>query len=254
MESVEHLIVGGGPAGLRAAQVLAESGREALVAEKRPEIGPKTCAGGLTTKTLALLRALGLPPEAGLGSVGWVAFGGGAPVVLDPELTHVVTIPRRELGWYQAAWARAAGADVRSGCAVRELDLAARTAVVNGRRLRWRRLIGADGSDSAVRRALKLPHARLCFAAEYNVPGVRVEPQPANWAARHLKGVTEGPVHRIEIEKQEPLRVELEAFANAVRNGTPPEVTPDDALAAIAVSEALVRSAGAGLAVELAAT
>lgn len=176
MESVEHLIVGGGPAGLRAAQVLAESGREALVAEKRPEIGPKTCAGGLTTKTLALLRALGLPPEAGLGSVGWVAFGGGAPVVLDPELTHVVTIPRRELGRYQAAWARAAGADVRSGCAVRDLDLAARTAVVNGRRLRWRRLIGADGSDSAVRRALKLPHARLCFAAEYNVPGVRVEP------------------------------------------------------------------------------
>ena len=71
---------------------------------------------------------------------------------------------------------------------------------------------------------------------------------------RAVERSTEGPVHRIEIEKQEPLRVELEAFANAVRNGTPPEVTPDDALAAIAVSEALVRSAGAGLAVELAAT
>ena len=42
MESVEHLIVGGGPAGLRAAQVLAEAGREVLVLEKRAEIGPKT--------------------------------------------------------------------------------------------------------------------------------------------------------------------------------------------------------------------
>jgi geranylgeranyl reductase len=176
MECVEHLIVGAGPAGLRAAQVLAEGGREVLVAEKRAEIGPKTCAGGLTPKTVALLRSLGLPPDAGFGSTGRVAFGSNRAVVLDPELTRVVTIPRRELGRHQAAWTRAAGAEVRAGCAVRELDLAGRTALVDGARLRWRRLVGADGSDSAVRRALGLSHARLCFAAEYNVPGVRLEP------------------------------------------------------------------------------
>ena len=176
MESVEHLIVGAGPAGLRAAQVLAEAGREVLVAEKRPEIGPKTCAGGLTTKTVALLRRLGLPHDAGLRQMGWVAFGTTAPVVLDPELTTVVTLSRRELGGYQAAWARAAGAEVGAGCAVRELDLTARTAVVGGKRMRWHHLIGADGSDSAVRRALGLPGARSCFAAEYNLPGVRLEP------------------------------------------------------------------------------
>ena len=75
--------------------------------------------------------------------------------------------------------------------------------------------------------------------------------QPADWAARHLKGVSEGPVHAIAIEKREPLRVELEAFARAVRGGTPPAVSPEDALAAIAVSEALVRSASSGVAVEL---
>ncbi len=67
--------------------------------------------------------------------------------------------------------------------------------------------------------------------------------QPADWAARHLKGVSEGPIHAIPIEKREPLRVELEAFVYAVRHGTPPAVTPDDALAAIAASEALVRAA-----------
>lgn len=176
MESVEHLIVGAGPAGLRAGQVLAEAGREVLVAEKRPQIGPKTCAGGLTAKAVALLRALGLPEDAGLARVGRVAFGTAEPVELDAELTVVVTLPRRELGRYQVAWTRAAGAEVRAGCAVRELDLATRTAVVDGRRLRWRHLIGADGSDSAVRRALGLPHARGCFAAEYNLPGVRLEP------------------------------------------------------------------------------
>jgi flavin-dependent dehydrogenase len=176
VESVEHLIVGAGPAGLRAAQVLAEAGREVLVAEKRPEIGPKTCAGGLTAKAVTLLRALGLPEDAGLTRVGRVAFGLTDPVELDPELTRVVTISRRELGCRQVAWTRAAGAEVRAGCAVRELDLAGRSAVVDGRRMRWRRLIGADGADSAVRRALGLPRARTCFAAEYNVPGIRLEP------------------------------------------------------------------------------
>jgi geranylgeranyl reductase len=176
MESVEHLIVGAGPAGLRAGQVLAEHGREVLVAEKRPEIGPKTCAGGLTPKAVALLRTLGLPADAGLTRVGRVAFGTAEPVELDPKLTCIVTLPRRELGCHQLRWTRAAGAEVRADSAVRELDLVGRTALVDGKRLRWRHLIGADGSDSAVRRALGLPHARACFAAEYNIPGVRVEP------------------------------------------------------------------------------
>jgi geranylgeranyl reductase len=176
VESVEHLIVGAGPAGLRAGQVLAEARREVLVTEKREEIGPKTCAGGLTAKAVALLRELGLPAESGLSRIGLVAFGLGEPIELDPDLTHVVTLSRRELGCHQVGWTRAAGADVRAACPVRELDIAGRSAVVGGKRLRWRHLIGADGSDSAVRRALGLPHLRACFAAEYNLPGVRLEP------------------------------------------------------------------------------
>jgi predicted dehydrogenase len=83
-------------------------------------------------------------------------------------------------------------------------------------------------------------------------PSAPEERQPADWAARHLKGVSEGPRHNITIDKREPLRVELEAFAAAVRDGTPPAVSPDDALAAIAVSEALMRSAASGVAVEVA--
>ena len=176
METVEHLIVGAGPAGLRAGQVLAEAGREALVAEKRPEIGPKTCAGGLTPKAVALLRGLGLPEQAGLGRTGHVAFTSGRPAILDPERTTIVTLSRRELGAYQSAWTRAAGADVRAACSVRELDLAQRTALVGGHRIEWRHLIGADGSDSAVRRSLGLASPRAYFAAEYNLPEVRLEP------------------------------------------------------------------------------
>ncbi|MGH7579554.1 MAG: FAD-dependent monooxygenase, partial [Gemmatimonadales bacterium] len=147
-----------------------------LVAEKHAEIGPKTCAGGLTTKTVALLRGLGLPESAGLARVGQVAFAAGRPVLLDPARTTVVTLPRLELGRHQAAWTRAAGAEVRAGCTVRELDLVRRTAVIGTTRVAWRHLIGADGSDSAVRRALGLPSPRICFAAEYNLRGVRLDP------------------------------------------------------------------------------
>ncbi len=77
------------------------------------------------------------------------------------------------------------------------------------------------------------------------------EGQPADWAARHLKGVREGSVHRIAIEKREPLRVELEAFARAVLDGTPVAVTADDGLAAMAAAEALVRAAESGGSVQL---
>ncbi len=175
MDTIEVLIVGAGPAGLRAAQVLAGAGREVVVAEKRAEIGPKTCAGGLTPKTVDVLRRLGLPDQLGLERVGQVAFDGRC-CVLHPERTLIRTVSRRELGGYQLRWARAAGADVRAGSPVTSLDLAGRAASVGGQAVRWRHLIGADGADSGVRRALRVPSPRECFAAEYNVAGLRLEP------------------------------------------------------------------------------
>jgi predicted dehydrogenase len=75
--------------------------------------------------------------------------------------------------------------------------------------------------------------------------------EPAGWAARHTKGVSEGPVREIAIEKREPLRVELEAFAAAVRDGGSPPVSPDDALAAMEAAEALVRAGATGAGVTL---
>lgn len=176
IESVEHLIIGAGPAGLRAAQVLAEAGREVLVLEKHAEIGPKTCAGGLTSKTLRELTPLGLSPAIGLERVGYVSFNHEKPAALDAEATLVRTVSRRELGRHQAEWARRAGAELRPGAAATQLDLTGRTLQAGGRTIRFRQLLGADGSDSAVRRALGLPSPRAYFAAEFNVPGIRLEP------------------------------------------------------------------------------
>lgn len=55
-----------------------------------------------------------------------------------------------------------------------------------------------------------------------------------------------GSAVRIPIEPREPLERELDAFAAAVRDGTLPPVSADDALAALAVCDALTESARTG--------
>jgi flavin-dependent dehydrogenase len=174
MESIEHVVVGAGPAGLRAAQVLAEAGREVLVLEKNARVGPKTCGGGLSNKAIRELRPLGLPTDAGLTAVARASFQGEPAAPLDPEHARIRTLSRERLGGYLAGWTRAAGAAIRTSAAVSGIDRARRTITCGGRALRYRHLIGADGSRSTVRRALGLRSPRVCFAGEFNVPGRRL--------------------------------------------------------------------------------
>ncbi|MGK2965129.1 MAG: Gfo/Idh/MocA family oxidoreductase [Tepidiformaceae bacterium] len=68
-----------------------------------------------------------------------------------------------------------------------------------------------------------------------------------NYAAQAREGapmsVTEGPMIRYPSAQREPLRLELEAFRDAVRDHLPAPVGARDGLAALAVAEALVESA-----------
>ncbi|HLA09235.1 MAG TPA: geranylgeranyl reductase family protein [Pyrinomonadaceae bacterium] len=63
MQSTDILIVGAGPAGSFAAELLAKSGRSVLLFDGRPEGEPKACGGGVTSKALKawphLLQAIG---------------------------------------------------------------------------------------------------------------------------------------------------------------------------------------------------
>ena len=68
-----------------------------------------------------------------------------------------------------------------------------------------------------------------------------------------LASVTEGPMTRYPIANREPLRAELEAFRDAIRNHGPAPVTAEDGLRALAVVEALVESSAAGMPVQVAA-
>jgi predicted dehydrogenase len=58
--------------------------------------------------------------------------------------------------------------------------------------------------------------------------------------------VSAGPSERRPIERREPLEVELEAFATAVRSGGPPPVEPREALVALQLARAMVEAANTG--------
>jgi UDP-N-acetylglucosamine 3-dehydrogenase len=58
--------------------------------------------------------------------------------------------------------------------------------------------------------------------------------------------VSEGEMTKRVIERREPLAVELEEFARAVRDGGPPPVDPRDAMIALLLARKMVESATTG--------
>jgi geranylgeranyl reductase len=176
-DATDCVVVGAGPAGLRAAEVLREAGREVVVLERNETIGPKTCAGGLTPRAYRFVSGCGAPgPHPLRREVAHVSFRGEPIVPLDASPAVLHTVARRDLGQWQLGRVLRAGADVRAGVAATGFDFARRTLRAGGKMIRYRHLIGADGSASAVRRALGLPSPRAFFAGEFNVPGRVADP------------------------------------------------------------------------------
>ena len=51
-----------------------------------------------------------------------------------------------------------------------------------------------------------------------------------------LLGMTEGEMRRIPIKKEEPLKIELQAFIESVRDGKTPPVTGEDGIRAVEIA------------------
>lgn len=73
---------------------------------------------------------------------------------------------------------------------------------------------------------------------------------PSEWedfaSLQDIRGVSEGNTIRYAFRKQEPLRAELEAFVEYVRNGGPCPAPPEDAVEALRVALGLIQSAHTG--------
>lgn len=169
--TTEALIVGGGPAGLAASIALRQRGIDCTVIEARPPGADKACGEGLMPDSRESLAQLGITLTKSDGHpFRGIRFENSAYSV-DARFTRGegMGVRRPRLHALLATRAAETGARLLFNSHVQlpsldsESDLtsdACRTALVNGRPMRFRWLIGADGQASSVRRWAGLDRTR----------------------------------------------------------------------------------------------
>jgi flavin-dependent dehydrogenase len=160
------IIIGAGPGGLACAALLAEKGIDVLVLERSGRIGPKVCAGGVTWSGLARH----LPAELIEKPFARQHVRSGLQrTVISSPAPIISTINRESLGRWMAEKAVRAGAAIKTGTHV--TAIADREVVTTAGRFTYDFLVGADGSNSLVRRFLRIPTTHIGTGIHYQVPG-----------------------------------------------------------------------------------
>jgi geranylgeranyl reductase family protein len=158
------LVVGLGPAGSSAAAAAARAGARVLAIERRRRIGwPVQCAE-LVPRALAgdAARRAAVQEVSGLETA---VEDDGAEVRADPGRV----IDRTRFDALLADAARAAGATLRTGIAVAAVAADGDIRLADGRSLRPRAIVGADGPCSLVGRAIGHPNRALVRARQARI-------------------------------------------------------------------------------------
>jgi 2-polyprenyl-6-methoxyphenol hydroxylase-like FAD-dependent oxidoreductase len=170
--NTDALIVGGGPAGLAAAIALRQRGIDCLVVEGRPPAIDKACGEGLMPDSQAVLAQLGISLSAADGqpfsgirfansthSVQARFHAGDGLGVRRPHLHSLLAARAEELG-ARLLWESRVELPAQLPLNSQPSDGWPSVALVNGRALRYRWLIGADGQASTARRWAGLDRAK----------------------------------------------------------------------------------------------
>ncbi len=173
-DSTNVLILGGGPAGLAAAIAMRQKGIDCLVVEAMEPAIDKGCAEGLMPDALASLRQLGLniTEQQGCRFRGIRFNNVQHRVHADFPTGMGIGVRRTKLHGLIADRARDAGVAIAWSSRSRLLD--DRSALINGRKISFQYLVGADGQASGVRRwaglgQIRRESIRFGFRSHYNI-------------------------------------------------------------------------------------
>ena len=154
-------VIGGGPAGLAAAIALRMMGSAVVLLEANVPPIDKACGEGLMPDTLRGLDELGVevPVAEGAFFQGVALVRGSQRVAADFATGPALGLRRTVLHRVLVERAKALGVELRWG--VKGIRVTGRLVEAGGLRLRPGLVVGADGQNSAVRRALGLTKERL---------------------------------------------------------------------------------------------
>ena len=187
MRRTPALIAGGGPAGAAAAILLARGGAVPLLIERDREPQHVVCGGFLGADALALLRRLGIDPEAlGARPIGRVRLI-AARRVAEAELPFAAAgLSRRTLDAALLDQAATQGAMIERGITIRRVDLGGRYLHLSDDRvIGTEALFLATGKHDA--RGATRPYASESDPAL----GLRIALDPGPMLAAALEGVIE---------------------------------------------------------------
>lgn len=167
LEKYDVIIVGAGPAGLNCAKELGGSNLSVLVAERKSEIGPKVCAGGLTGKSIA---SANIPNHLLEFKFDTIQLNHKTSIFnLKDDENFAYTVNRKELGqWQLNELNKFSNIDVRTNFGVTEITKEYVT--INDKKINYNFLVGADGSTSLVKRYLRTQSKNIGIAIQYIIP------------------------------------------------------------------------------------